>query len=249
MSALSARAISGLPEISPGDDLAALILEAGDSPTDDEIIVVAQKVVSKAEGHLRELASITPSMRARELAAALGKDARHVQAILDESSELLRAERGLLIVRTHHGFVCANAGIDTSNAPRDGLLVLLPRDPDRSARELRARLRALSGRSPAVVVSDSFGRPWRLGQLDAAIGCAGIAPLDDWRGRTDRHERELKATVIAVADAIAATADLTRAKDSGEPVVVVSGLGEHVTAQDGPGARALVRPPSDDLFS
>ncbi len=249
MGALSARAVRGLPEITPGDDLAALILEAGDAPTDDEIIVIAQKVVSKAEGQLRELAAITPSARARALAAQLGKDERHVQAILDESSELLRAERGLLIVRTHHGFVCANAGIDTSNVPRDGLLVLLPRDPDRSARELRARFRALCGHSPAVVVSDSFGRPWRLGQLDTAIGCAGIAPLDDWRGRTDRHERELNATVIAVADAIAATAELTRAKDSGEPVVVVSGLGEHVTAQDGPGASALVRPRADDLFS
>jgi coenzyme F420-0:L-glutamate ligase/coenzyme F420-1:gamma-L-glutamate ligase len=237
-----------LPEITPGDDLAALILEADDEPTDDEIIVIAQKVVSKAEGQLRELAAITPSARARELAAQLGKDERHVQAILDESSELLRAERGLLIVRTHHGFVCANAGIDTSNAPRDGLLVLLPRDPDRSARELRARFRALCGRSPAVVVSDSFGRPWRLGQLDTAIGCAGIAPLDDWCGRTDRHERELHATVIAVADAIAATAELTRTKDSGEPVVVVSGLGGHVTEQDGPGASALVRARADDLF-
>ena len=136
-----------MPEITPGDDLAALILEADDEPTDDEIIVIAQKVVSKAEGQLRELAAIAPSARARELAAQLGKDERHVQAILDESSELLRAERGLLIVRTHHGFVCANAGIDTSNAPRDGLLVLLPRDPDRSARELRARA---SGRSAVV---------------------------------------------------------------------------------------------------
>ncbi len=249
MGALSARAVSGLPEIAPGDDLAALILEAGVEPTDDEIIVIAQKVVSKSEGRLRELAAITPSARARELGAQLGKDERHVQAILDESSELLRAERGLLIVRTHHGFVCANAGIDTSNVPRDGLLVLLPRDPDRSARELRARLRALSGRSPAVVVSDSFGRPWRLGQLDTAIGCAGIAPLDDWRWRADRHERKLNATVIAVADAIAATADLTRAKDSGEPVVVLSGLGRHVTVQDGPGASTLVRPPADDLFA
>ena len=248
MGALSARAVRGLPEITPGDDLAALILEAGDEPTDDEIIVIAQKVVSKAEGQLRELAAITPSARARELAAQLGKDERHVQAILDESSELLRAERGLLIVRTHHGFVCANAGIDTSNAPRDGLLVLLPRDPDRSARELRARFRALCGHSPAVVVSDSFGRPWRLGQLDTAIGCAGIAPLDDWRGRTDASGMQLRATWLAVADAAAGAADLARAKDSREPVVTIDGLERFVTAADGPGAASLLRPLHEDLF-
>jgi coenzyme F420-0:L-glutamate ligase/coenzyme F420-1:gamma-L-glutamate ligase len=249
MPAISATPVSGLPEIKPGDDLAELILAAGIQPADDDVLVVAQKAVSKAEGRLRELAAISPSAHARELAERLGKDARHVQAIIDESSEVVRAERGLLIVRTHRGFVCANAGIDESNAPHDGVLVLLPRDPDGSARALRARLRTLAGHGPAVVISDSFGRAWRVGQLDTAIGCAGLRPLDDWRGRTDRRGRELSATTIAVADAIAAAADLARAKDSGEPAVLLSGLGKHVTAGDGPGAAALIRARAEDLFS
>jgi len=249
MGTLTATTVEGLPEIGAGDDLAALILATGARPADSDIVVISQKVVSKAEGRVRELASIAPSSRARELAAELDKDARHVQAILDESAAVIRGERGVLIVRTHQGFVCANAGIDESNAPGDGLILLLPRDPDRSARALRGRLRELSGRSPAVVISDSFGRAWRLGQLDAAIGCAGLTPLDDWRGRQDRRERTLNATLIAVADAVAGAAELTRAKDSGEPVVVVRGLEHHITRHDGPGARALLRPHDQDLFS
>ncbi|MGD0198309.1 MAG: coenzyme F420-0:L-glutamate ligase [Solirubrobacteraceae bacterium] len=249
MGSLRARALAGLPEIVPGCDLAALILASGLQPADDDILVIAHKAVSKAEGQLRELTSIEPLPRAYELAAALAKDPRHVQAILDESSEVLRAERGVLIVRTHHGFVCANAGVDESNAPGDGVLILLPRDPDGSARRLRARLHELSGAKPAVLISDSFGRAWRLGQLDTAIGAAGLTTLDDWRGRRDRRGRELRASVIAVADAIAAMADLARAKDSGEPIVLVSGLGRHVSADDGPGAGALIRPPAEDLFA
>jgi coenzyme F420-0:L-glutamate ligase/coenzyme F420-1:gamma-L-glutamate ligase len=249
MGALTARPLAGLPEITAGADLAALILDAGPAPADDEIVVVAHKAVSKAEARIRALDSIVPSVCARELAAANDKDPRHVQAILDESAELLRSEHGVLIARTAHGFVCANAGVDESNTPGDGLLILLPRDPDRSARALRARLRELSGRAPAVLISDSFGRAWRLGQLDTALGCAGLVPLDDWRGRRDRRGRELRASVIAVADAVCATADLARAKDSGEPVVIVSGLGRHVQADDGPGAAALIRPIAEDLFS
>jgi len=249
MASLAATAVSGLPELSAGADLAALILDAGVMPSDADILVVSQKAVSKTEGRVRELDSIAPSQRASELARALGKDARHVQAILDEASEVLRAERGILIVRTHHGFVCANAGIDESNAPAEGVLTLLPADPDRSARELRARLRELCGRAPGVVISDSFGRAWRVGQLDTAIGCAGVAPLDDWRGRRDRRGRELRASVVAVADAIAAAAELARAKDSGEPVVIVTGVGRYVIAEDGPGAAALIRARSEDLFT
>ncbi|HEX2702384.1 MAG TPA: coenzyme F420-0:L-glutamate ligase [Solirubrobacteraceae bacterium] len=249
MGALAARPLPGMPEITAGADLAALILDAGPPPADDEIVVVAHKAISKAEARVRALDSIVPSARAHELAAANGKDPRHVQAILDESVELVRAERGVLIARTHHGFVCANAGVDESNSAGDGLLILLPRDPDRSARALRARLRELSGRSPAVLISDSFGRAWRLGQLDTALGCAGLAPLDDWRGRHDRRGRELQASLIAVADAVAAAADLTREKDSGEPVVIVSGLGQHLQLDDGPGAAALIRPSAEDLFS
>ena len=249
MGTLGVRALPGLPEIGEGADIAALILAAGPAPSDGDIVVVAHKAISKAEGRVRALDSIDPSPRALELAAEHDKDPRHVQVILDESVELIRAERGVLIVRTRHGFVCANAGVDESNTPGEDLLVLLPTDPDHSARMLRARLRGLSGQAPAVLITDSFGRAWRLGQLDTAIGCAGLAALDDWRGRPDRRGRELRASVIATADAVAAVADLARAKDSGEPVVIVSGLAAHVQADDGPGAAALIRPRDEDLFS
>jgi coenzyme F420-0:L-glutamate ligase/coenzyme F420-1:gamma-L-glutamate ligase len=167
-----------------------------------------------------------------------------VQVILDESAAILRAQRGVLICRTRHGFVCANAGVDTSNAPGDGVVVTLPRDPDASARRLRA---ALPNR-PAVVVADSFGRAWRHGQCDVAIGLAGLAALDDWRGRRDPRGLELRATAIAVADEAAAAADLVRDKASREPAVVVRGLRRFVSDEDGPGAAALVRPPAEDLF-
>jgi len=248
---LSALALDGLPEVAAGDDLAALVvatLPAGEALRDGDALVVAHKVVSKAEGRVRALAAIEPGMRAQELAAAHGKDPRQVQAILDETQELLRAQRGVLICVTRHGFVCANAGVDASNAV-PGTLVLLPADPDASARALRARLRELTGVAPAVVIADSFGRAWRHGQVDVAIGCAGLTPLDDWRGRRDAAERELHATWIAVADQVAAAADLARGgKDAGRPVVLVRGIEGHVTVADGPGARALVRPAQEDLF-
>jgi coenzyme F420-0:L-glutamate ligase/coenzyme F420-1:gamma-L-glutamate ligase len=199
-------------------------------------------------GRVRRLAEAEPGERARELAARLDRDPRHVQVVLDEAVEVLRAQR-VLICRTRHGFVCANAGVDASNAGEPGTVVLLPEDPDASARALRARLRELTGAAPAVVVTDSFGRPWRHGQADVAIGAAGLAPLDDWRGRADRAGRDLAATWIAIADEAAAAADLARAgKDAGQPVVVVRGLERFVTATDGPGAAALVRAPEEDLF-
>jgi coenzyme F420-0:L-glutamate ligase / coenzyme F420-1:gamma-L-glutamate ligase len=191
---------------------------------------------------------VTPSKRARALAAEHGKDPRHVEVVLRESAEIVRAVRGVLVCRTHHGLVCANAGVDASNAAADDELVLLPTDPDRSARELRARLAAARGVRPAVLVTDTFGRPWRLGQTDVAIGAAGLAPLADLRGRPDAQGRELRATVIAVADAIAGAADLARGKGSGEPAVLVRGLGNHVGEEDGPGAAALRRPLDEDLF-
>jgi coenzyme F420-0:L-glutamate ligase/coenzyme F420-1:gamma-L-glutamate ligase len=242
---LRARPLAGLPEVRPGDDLPALLAAArGGAFAPGEVLVVAHKVVSKAEGALRRLAGVTPGQRARELAAALGKDPRHVQVVLDETAEVVRAERGVLICRTRHGFVCANAGVDASNAPEDDVVVTLPRDPDASARALRA---ALPGR-PAVVVTDSFGRAWRHGQCDVAIGIAGLAPLEDWRGRRDAAGRELRATHIAVADEAAAAADLVRGKDASLPAVVLEGLERHVTADDGPGAAALVRPREEDLF-
>jgi coenzyme F420-0:L-glutamate ligase/coenzyme F420-1:gamma-L-glutamate ligase len=256
---LSARALSDLPEIRAGDDLARLIVAAAlqDGPPagalrDGQIVVVAHKAVSKAEGAVVALADVQPSSRAHELAQAQHKDPRAVQVVLDQSAEILRAQRDVLICRTHHGFVCANAGVDASNTAREGeaetTLVVLPRDPDASARSLRARLRELTGETVAVLITDSFGRAWRHGQCDVAIGCAGMAPLDDWRGRTDSAGRQLHATWLAVADAAAATADLARAKDSREPVVVIDGLKRFVTAEDGPGAAALLRAPQEDLF-
>lgn len=245
---ISIVALAGVPEMRPGDALGrALAAAAPDDLADGDVLVVSHKAVSKAEGRVRELAAVAPGERARALAAEHGKDARLVQVVLDEAAELLRAERGVLICATRHGFVCANAGVDQSNAP-DGTAVLLPEDPDASARRLRAELRELCGVRPAVVIADSFGRAWRLGQLDVAIGAAGLRVLDDWRGRRDREGRELHATAIAAADAVAAAADLARAKDSGEPAVLVRGLARHVTADDGPGAAALVRPRADDLF-
>jgi coenzyme F420-0:L-glutamate ligase/coenzyme F420-1:gamma-L-glutamate ligase len=248
---LTASALAGMPEIERGADLAALIaerargersLQAGD------VLVIAHKAVSKAEGSIRELGDVTPSERASRLALEHDKDPRHVQVILDESRELIRAARGVLICVTHHGFVCANAGVDASNAPAPGTVVLLPRDPDASARALRARLRELTGVRPGIIVTDTFGRAWRLGQTDVAIGCAGIAVLEDWRGRADRAGRELHATLRAVADELAAAADLARTKDGGQPVVLVRGAGTYVTDDDGPGAAALIRAPADDLF-
>jgi coenzyme F420-0:L-glutamate ligase/coenzyme F420-1:gamma-L-glutamate ligase len=240
---LEAFALPGLPEVRPGDDLAALLAAHEYEPGD--VVVIAHKVVSKAEGALRRLDEVTPTARAHELAQPYGKDPRQVQVVLDESAAILRAERGVLICRTRHGFVCANAGVDASNAPAAGIVVTLPRDPDASARALRA---AIANR-PAIVIADSFGRAWRQGQCDVAIGIAGLQSIDDWRGRRDPAGLELRATAIAIADEAAAAADLTRDKASREPVVVVRGLARFVTDDDGPGAAALVRPLEEDLFS
>ncbi|HEX6455776.1 MAG TPA: coenzyme F420-0:L-glutamate ligase [Solirubrobacterales bacterium] len=234
--------VEGMPEVRKGDRVGELIagrieIEEGD------IAVISQKVVSKAEGSVRRLSEIAPSERARELAERLGKEAAFVELVLQESREVLREER-VLITETHHGFVCANAGIDSSNLPEDGTVSLLPRDPDASARRIRAEL----GDHIALVIADSFGRAWRLGQAEVAIGCAGLQPLDDWRGRQDASGRELSATVLAIADEVAAAADLVRSKDSRVPAAIVRGLNRYVMAEDGPGAAALRRPPGEDLF-
>jgi coenzyme F420-0:L-glutamate ligase/coenzyme F420-1:gamma-L-glutamate ligase len=246
VSRLEAYPLAGVPEVRAGDDLAALLARAAGPGAfgSGEVLVVAHKVVSKAEGAVVALADVEPSARAHEIATRLGKDPRAVQVVLDQSTGVVRAERGVLIARTRHGFVCANAGVDASNAPAPDTLVCLPNDPDESARALRA---ALPGR-PAVVISDSFGRAWRHGQAEVAIGLAGLAPLEDWRGRVDSAGRGLRATWIAIADQAAGAADLVRTKDSREPAVVLRGLERHVTEAHGPGAAALVRPPAEDLF-
>lgn len=249
MSPVTAVAVEGLPEVRPGDDVAALIAASMTEPiTGADVIVVAHKIVSKAEGRVRPLAQVNPSPHAVKLAAERGKDPRQVQVVLDESSQILRASHGVLICVTRHGFVCANAGVDASNAPAPDTVVLLPLDPDASARRIRAALQTRLGVAPAVVITDSFGRAWRHGQCDVAIGCAGIAPLDDWRGRRDAVGRELSATWIAIADELAAAADLARTKDAKQPVVIVKGAERNVIEDDGPGAAAMIRPEAEDLF-
>jgi coenzyme F420-0:L-glutamate ligase / coenzyme F420-1:gamma-L-glutamate ligase len=238
--------IPGLPEVDSGQPLGELLAAKAELAAGD-ILVVSQKVISKAEGRVCRLADVRSTERARELAASLDKDPALVQLILDESRTVIRAERGVLIVETNGGWICANAGIDASNVP-EGSVSLLPVDPDASARRIRREVRATSGRAPAVIVSDSFGRPWRLGQTDVAIGCAGLRPLDDWRGRRDREGRALAATIVASADEIAAAADLVRNKDAGLPAAIVRGLSKLVIEEDGPGALAIRRPAADDLF-
>jgi coenzyme F420-0:L-glutamate ligase/coenzyme F420-1:gamma-L-glutamate ligase len=270
MSELRVLPVPGIPEVTEGMPVGELIAERAEL-ADGDVVVISQKIVSKAEGRIRRLAAEIPGAEARKLAAVLGKEPALVELILEESAEVLRAERGVLIVETRHGFVCANAGVDSSNLAEEGTVALLPEDPDGSARRIRDEIHAVVGAgmgvgvggqqrgvsgdphthpglSVGVVISDSFGRAWRVGQAEVAIGCAGLVPLDDWRGRRDAAGRELEATLIAVADEAAAAADLVREKDSGVPVVVVRGLDRYVTAEDGPGAAALRRARDEDLF-
>jgi coenzyme F420-0:L-glutamate ligase/coenzyme F420-1:gamma-L-glutamate ligase len=253
---ISLASVQGIPEVSVGDDLARLIVDCAGAGALDTgtVLAIAHTLVSKAEGAVVRLADVEPGERALALAAEQGKDARVVEVVLEQSAEVMRQQNGVIVSRTHHGLVCANAGVDSSNAPAPDSVVLLPRDPDASARAIRARLAELGAgagdraSAPAVVITDTFGRAWRHGQTDVAIGIAGLAPLDDWRGRSDAAGLQLQATWIAVADAVAAAADLARAKDSREPVVVIEGLQRFVTAEDGPGAAALIRPLAEDLF-
>jgi coenzyme F420-0:L-glutamate ligase / coenzyme F420-1:gamma-L-glutamate ligase len=240
---ISLLPVEGLPEIQAGDDLGALVterigLEAGD------VVVVAQKVVSKAEGRVVSLADIEPSSRALELAG--DADPREIEVILRETAHIVRSRNSLVIAETRHGFVCASAGVDHSNVPGEGTVVLLPLDPDESARAIRRSIRERTGTEVGVVVADSFGRPFRLGTTDVAIGIAGVTALADLRGTLDRAGSPLRSTQVAVADEIAAAANLVRAgKADGLPVVVVRGL-RHAHG-DGEAAD-LVMPRERDLF-
>jgi len=236
--------VDGLPEFVEGMGVGQEIAARAEL-ADGDVVVISQKIVSKAEGRIRQLSSAIPGAKARKLAAVLGKEPNLVELILEESSEVIRAERGVLIVETKHGFICANAGIDSSNLADPDTVCLLPEDPDASARSIR---REIAGPTIAVVISDSFGRAWRLGQAEVAVGCAGLAVLDDWRGRRDGNGRGLEATLIAIADEAAAAADLVRDKTSRTPVAIIRGLGHHVGSEDGPGAMALRRPRDEDLF-
>jgi coenzyme F420-0:L-glutamate ligase/coenzyme F420-1:gamma-L-glutamate ligase len=242
------RPVLGVPEIAAGDPLGQLIADAAGDLADGDVVVISQKVVSKAEGRTRSLSAVIPSAAASKLARSIGKEPNLVQLILEESAEVVRAERGVLIVETRHGLICANAGIDSSNVAGDESVLLLPEDPDRSARQLRAAIGGAAGARIGVVIADSFGRAWRIGQAEVAIGCAGLMPLDDWRGRRDANGRELMATQIAIADEAAAAADLVRDKAAAVPAAVIGGLGRWVTEEDGPGAAAIRRPREDDLF-
>jgi coenzyme F420-0:L-glutamate ligase / coenzyme F420-1:gamma-L-glutamate ligase len=233
--------VEGVPEIKEGDDLAALIAERAELQGGD-VLVVAQKVVSKAEGRVVRLADVEPSDEARRLAA--GEDPRRLEVILGESARLVRTRPPLVIAETRHGFVCASAGVDASNAPQPDTLVLLPEDPDASAASLRERLRELTGAEVGVIVSDSFGRAWRQGTTDVAIGLAGIRPLLDLQGVRDAAGYELHATVIAVADELAGAAQLVMGKTDGVPAAVISGY----DARGSGSARELVMPADRDLF-
>jgi len=235
--------VTGLPEVAPGDDLAAL-LAARAQLADGDILVVAQKVVSKAEGRLRDMREITPGSQALEIAARNGSDPRQVQAVLDESVRLVRTER-VIISETRHGFICANAGVDHSNVPGDEVLSLLPVDPDASASALRERLQELTGRTVAVIVSDTFGRPWRIGIQNVALGVAGMPALIDYRGRDDDFGRTMVGTVVAVADELAGAAELAMGKTDRVPAVVIRGYRAEGEAGTG---RQLIRPPGEDMF-
>jgi coenzyme F420-0:L-glutamate ligase/coenzyme F420-1:gamma-L-glutamate ligase len=233
--------VAGIPEVREGDDLAALLAAAA-TFEDGDVVVVAQKVVSKGEGRVVSLDGVEPSEAARGLAG--GEDARRLEVILREAARIVRSRPPLVIAETRHGFVCASAGVDASNAAGPGTLVLLPLDPDASATRIRLGLLERTGRAVGVLVSDSFGRPWRQGTTDVAIGVAGIRPLLDLRGVRDVTGYELHATTIAVADEIAGAAELVMGKTSGVPAAIVRGLD---VAGEG-SARDLVMPPERDLF-
>jgi coenzyme F420-0:L-glutamate ligase / coenzyme F420-1:gamma-L-glutamate ligase len=245
---VSMFAVPGLSEIRKGDNLARLIASAARRAKtafeDGDILVIAQKIVSKAEGRLQLLSNIQPSSQAMSLAKKVSNDPRFIEIVLRESRRIVRSAR-VLIVETHHGFVCANAGVDHSNVPHHDMVTLLPKNPDSSARRLAASLRKLTRKRLAVIISDTFGRPWRLGLTNVAIGASGVPALIDLRGSRDRHGKLLRATVLAVADELASAAGLLMEKSAGTPVVIIRGY-RYRSTQD-PAAR-IIRPAEEDLF-
>jgi coenzyme F420-0:L-glutamate ligase/coenzyme F420-1:gamma-L-glutamate ligase len=248
MAELQITALPGLPEITLGDDLAGCVVRAvgrtARTIEPGDVFVVAQKVVSKAEGAIVSLDDVTPSARAEEWARDYGKDPRVIEVVLRQTRRIVRMERGIIIAETHHGFVCANAGVDASNVPA-GFVTVLPSDSDAAAERLRDRLAAAFGCALGVIVSDTFGRPWREGVVNVALGVAGLRPLDDYRGCTDVFGRRLESTVMAIADELASAAELVMRKTTGMPVAIVRGAAEWVGQGSG---RMLLRDPSRDLF-
>jgi coenzyme F420-0:L-glutamate ligase/coenzyme F420-1:gamma-L-glutamate ligase len=245
---LSITGLTGIPEIEAGDDLPALIIEAirqaEFAMQNGDVLIIAQKVVSKAEGKIVGLDTITPSEQARQWAEEFDKDARLVEVVLGQSRRIVRMQRGVMICETHHGFICANAGVDNSNvAP--GFVVLLPEDPDRSARQIQAALEKHFEINLAVIISDTFGRPWREGLTNVALGVAGIAPIVDYRGSVDAFGQPLRVTMIAAADELAAAAELVMGKNDRVPVALVRGLTYEAREAS---VKELIRPPEHDLF-
>ena len=240
--------LEGIPEVRIGEDLTRLIIEAlgrqGERLQDKDIVIITQRIVSKAEGRVVRLSDVLPSPFARQIAALYDKDARQVELVLRESKRIVRMDRGIIIAETRHGFICANAGVDTSNTGED-LASLLPEDPDASAERVRQRLKERLGVDVAVIITDTFGRPWREGITNVAIGAAGIAPLLSYLGQTDPYGYTLKATVVAVIDELAAAAELVMGKVERIPVAVIRG---YDYAEGCEGAKALVREPEKDMF-
>jgi len=238
-----------LPEIRRGDNLARLVISASEREAGGlqrgDVIVLAQKIVSKAEGRLINLRDVTPSALARQWAKELRGDARFIEVVLRESRRVVRMSERVLLSETRHGFVCANAGVDHSNVPRRGWVSCLPQNPDASAQRLVRTIRARRKISVAAIISDTFGRPWRLGLTNAAIGAAGLRVLEDWRGRRDAHGRVLRATVLAVADEIASAAGLAMGKNAQVPAVIVRGYRYRASRDN---ARQLIRPAAEDMF-
>jgi coenzyme F420-0:L-glutamate ligase/coenzyme F420-1:gamma-L-glutamate ligase len=248
MKRLELIGLKGIGEVGKGDSIGSLICDACSrqnvSLLDDDVLVVAQKIVSKAEGRVIALDDVQPSARAVELASQLDKEPALVEVILRESCGIIRMGGRALIVETHHGFICANAGVDQSNVGRKKV-ALLPEDPDGSAREVRKEIQRRTGKKPAVIISDSFGRPWRVGTVDVAVGVSGLKTIKDERGMTDRYGYQLKAAVAAVADEIAAAAELVMGKRDGVPVVIVRGC--EIEREEG-SVKELLRPGAEDLF-
>jgi coenzyme F420-0:L-glutamate ligase/coenzyme F420-1:gamma-L-glutamate ligase len=246
MSGLEVLPVEGIPEVGPGDDLSELVARAvGESLRPADVLVVTHKIVSKAEGQLVDLRTVEPSALAKGFAARYGRDPRQIEVVLRESRRIVRMERGLIIAETHHGFVCANAGVDASNVPGDDTVCLLPVDPDASAAGLREALATRTGSDLAVIVSDSFGRTWREGITNVAIGVSGMNPIADYRGRRDPHGYPLEASVLAVADELAAAAELVMGKIEGIPAAII----RNYPYKPAPGtARDLLMGPERDLF-
>ena len=247
---LTLRGLEGLPEVQSGDDLARLLLDgmlhSGAEPADGDIVVVCHKVVSKAEGRLVELKRLRPTKIARAWAAEYGRDPREVQAVLGEARDMVRVQRGVLVTETRHGFVCANSGVDRSNVP-EGHVCLLPEDPDASARELAERLSEATETRLGVVITDTWGRPFRLGAVNVAIGIAGFPALHDDRGQADFGGRTLQSSTMAVADELAGAAGLVMGKLRRIPAVLAQGVPSHPGAEPGTGA-SLLRSRGEDIF-